>query len=128
MKLRILDLAEADLLSGFRFYERRAGASVGTSWIPFRQISNLCTCMPEFTASISDIFACCPVVFHTPSTPESSVMRSKCGGFWIADAIRIGFVDNSAGIKLEVSRVPALSKHCTQLPPWPCFRVKQLRL
>jgi plasmid stabilization system protein ParE len=26
MKLRILDLAEADLLSGFRFYERRSAA------------------------------------------------------------------------------------------------------
>lgn len=29
MKLRILDLAEADLLSGFRFYERR---SRGVGW------------------------------------------------------------------------------------------------
>jgi plasmid stabilization system protein ParE len=27
MKLRILDLAEADLLSGFRFYERRSAAA-----------------------------------------------------------------------------------------------------
>jgi hypothetical protein len=26
MKLRILDLAEADLLAGFRFYERRSAA------------------------------------------------------------------------------------------------------
>ena len=29
MKLRILDLAEADLLSGFRFYERQ---SAGVGW------------------------------------------------------------------------------------------------
>lgn len=29
MNLRILDLAEADLLSGFRFYERR---SAGVGW------------------------------------------------------------------------------------------------
>ncbi len=35
MKLRILDLAEADLLSGFRFYERRSRGVVVFSGQPF---------------------------------------------------------------------------------------------
>ncbi len=36
MKLRILDLAEADLLSGFRFYERRSRGVGGIFWTAFR--------------------------------------------------------------------------------------------
>jgi len=37
MKLRILDLAEADLLSGFRFYERR---STGVGWYFLESLSS----------------------------------------------------------------------------------------
>jgi hypothetical protein len=51
--------------------------------------------MREFTESTLDIFACWLAVSPMPSITGLQVTRFRCGGFWIADAIRSGFPGNS---------------------------------
>jgi hypothetical protein len=89
MKLRILDVAEADLLRGFRFYQRK---SRGVGWYflesLYAEIDSL------HTRSISVISGCCRVVFRMPFIIVSRSRRFRCGGCWIAGEIPGGFGNN----------------------------------
>jgi len=101
MKLRILDLAEADLLSGFRFYERRS-REVGWYFLDSHSATlSPYTSTPAYTGNIWAFFGCCLVVFPMPFITESRAMRSRCGAFWIAGAIHDGFRNNSGTPKTK---------------------------
>lgn len=89
MRLRILSLAEADLLEGFRFYERQGGVGCIFS-NPSIQILSRFVSTRAFTGRFSAIIECSPSDFLLPCTMTCAKMRLEFGVSWIADEIGVG--------------------------------------
>jgi hypothetical protein len=89
--LRILSLAEADLLNGFRFYERQSSGvglyfleSLNSDIESLRLYAGIHRKVFGYRRMLSKPISFCRLLRICTST------RSGFGAFWIADAIRIG--------------------------------------
>ena len=90
MTIRILSLAEADLLNGFRFYERQS-SGVGLYFLESltSDIESL-RLYAGIHRKVLAIIECFRSDFLLPFITICTRTRSGFGAFWIADAIRIG--------------------------------------
>ena len=90
MTLRILSLAEVDLLDGFRFYERQ-GSGVGWYFLDHLILTlNPFDSMPARIDASLVIIECSRNDFRSRSIMTCTRTKSELGACWIADAIRAG--------------------------------------
>jgi hypothetical protein len=90
--LRILSLAEVDLLAGFRFYERQGKvvALVGIFSNHLTLTLNPFDSMPARIDAPLVIIECSRNDFRSPSIMTCTRTKSEFGVCWIAEAIRAG--------------------------------------
>ena len=92
MKIRVLDLAEANLLAGFITTNCSRPASVRIFWSRFTLTSSRSASMRVSIAGSLVFSACCPAGFPMRCIIGSTKMKSKSGGFWTVAGTRTGFV------------------------------------
>jgi hypothetical protein len=96
MNLRILDVAEADLWRGFRFYQRK---SRGVGWYFLDTLSAEIESLHLYAGihrNFLVIIGCCRVAFRMQFTTVLWMKKCKFGVSWTAVAIPIGFGNNWA--------------------------------
>jgi len=101
MRLRLLDLAEADLLRGFRFYERKTR---GVGWYFLDSLSSEIGSLHLYAVvhrKYLGYFRMLSRRFPMLSIIDWRMKKFRCGGFWIAGATHIGFESNSGKAKTK---------------------------
>ena len=94
MRLQLLDLAGADLLDGYRFYERQAEGWDPISWKLWSRILSRFGYSEESIGVCLDTIGCSRIGFRTLSITKSTVTSSTFGVCSIAGEIPNGYSGN----------------------------------